>query len=87
VIAAMPRPRPPHLHRERTRHGKSVWYMRVGKGPRVRLRAEFGSPEFDSEYRAAVTGSERPQTTKPDKKSLAWLWERYRETGAWLNEP
>ena len=82
----MPRPRPPHLHREITRHGKSVWYVRVGKGSRVRLRTEFGSPEFDSEYQTAISGSERPQTTKPDKKSLAWLWERYRETGAWLNE-
>jgi integrase len=86
VIEAMPRPRPPHLHRETTRHGKGVWYVRAGKGPRVRLRAEFGSPEFDAAYQAAVTGSERPLPGKPDSKSLAWLWERYRETGAWLNE-
>ncbi|HEY7245319.1 MAG TPA: tyrosine-type recombinase/integrase [Xanthobacteraceae bacterium] len=82
----MPRPRPPHLHREITRHGKPVWYVRIGKGARVRLRAEFGSPEFDVEYQAALTGSARPQEGKPDSKSLAWLWKRYRETGAWLNE-
>lgn len=28
----MPRPRPPHLHRETSRHGKTVWYVRVDKG-------------------------------------------------------
>jgi hypothetical protein len=47
----MPRPRPPHLHRQVTRHGKTVWYVRIDKGPRVRIRAEFGTPEFDA-YRA-----------------------------------
>jgi hypothetical protein len=52
----MPRPRPPHLHRQRTRHGKTVWYVRHGKGPRVRLRAEFGTPAFDEAYRAALAG-------------------------------
>lgn len=83
---AMPRPRPPHLHREITRHGKSVWYVRVGKGPRIRLRAQYGTSEFEAEYQAALTGSERPRPGKPDSKSLAWLWERYRETGEWLNE-
>jgi integrase len=82
----MPRPRPPRLHREITRHGKAVWYVRVGKGPRIRLRAQFGSSEFDAEYQAAITGTIRPQRWKPDSKSLAWLWDRYRETGEWLNE-
>jgi len=56
VIEAMPRPRPPHLQREVTRHGKANWYVRIGKGPRVRIRADFGTPEFDAEYQAAITG-------------------------------
>ena len=55
MIAIMPRPRPPRLHREITRHGKAVWYVRIGKGPRIRLRAQFGSSEFDAEYQAAIT--------------------------------
>ena len=25
----------------------AVWYVRVGHGPRIRIRAEFGTPEFD----------------------------------------
>jgi hypothetical protein len=49
----MPRPRPPYLSHERTRHGKSVWYVRRD-GKRIRMKAEFGAPEFDREYRAAL---------------------------------
>jgi len=77
----MPRPRPPHLHRQVTRHGKTVWYVRVGKGPRVRIRADFGTPEFGTEYQAAITGVARPQQVKGEAfGSLGWLIARYRET-------
>jgi integrase len=80
----MPRPRPPYLHREMTRHGKSVWYVRVGKGPRIRLRAEYGSPEFSVEYQAALDGRALPTKAQEDAAgSLAWLIARYRETSAW----
>jgi integrase len=78
----MPRPRPQHLQREVTRHGKAVWYIRVGKGPRVRVRAEFGTTEFNLEYQAAVVG--KPRSAKgPSEGTLAWLLERYRETTVW----
>lgn len=83
MIPDMPRPRPPHLHRETTRHGKAVWYVRVGKGPRVRMRAEFGSPDFDLEYQAAVAGKPRSSRAGPATDSLAWLIARYRETAVW----
>jgi integrase len=79
----MPRPRPPHLQREVTRHGKAVWYVRIGKGPRIRLRSEFGSDEFDAEYQAALCGKPRPRKGGPRAGTLAWLLERYRETTAW----
>jgi integrase len=82
VMQPMPRPRPPHLHRQITRHGKAVWYVRIGKGMRTRLRAEFGTPEFDAEYQAALSG--KPATRKgPANGTLAWLIARYRETAAW----
>lgn len=80
----MPRPRPPHLHRETTRHGLAVWYVRVGHGPRVRLRSEYGTPEFDEEYRAAVAGVPARKTA-PSTSSLAWLIDRYREVASWTN--
>src|SRR5262245_6989716 len=79
----MPRPRPPHLHRQVTQHGRVVWYVRIGRGPRTRLRAEFGTPEFDTEYQAAVSGTPRPIRGAPVTGTLAWLVERYRETTAW----
>ncbi len=82
----MPRPRPPHLHRETNRHGKTVWFYRVGQGPRIRIRATPGTKEFDDEYEAAKNGSTRPQKGSPATNSLAWLIARYRETGAWLND-
>ena len=82
----MPRPRPPHLHRQITRHGKAVWYVRIGKGPRIRIKAEFGTPEFENEYRAAITGERltSPQKDAPSG-SLKWLIERYRDTPAWTS--
>lgn len=79
----MPRPRPPHLHRETTRHGSAVWYVRVGKGPRIRLRAEFGSPDFDAEYRAAILGEAPAAKTEAPSGTLAWLIARYRDVEAW----
>jgi integrase len=78
----MPRPRPPHLQREITRHGKAVWYVRVDRGPRVRIKADYGTPDFDAEYRAALIGSTVRKAT-PSNSSLAWLLARYRETTAW----
>ncbi|QJP12963.1 tyrosine-type recombinase/integrase [Starkeya sp. ORNL1] len=79
----MPRPRPPHLHREITRHGNTVWYVRKGQGRRIRIRAAFGTPEFDSEYQAALAGNQRPAKAAPSAGSLTWLLARYRETTEW----
>jgi site-specific recombinase XerD len=80
---AMPRPRPPHLHRETNRHGKTVWFVRVGHGPRVRIRAAQGSPEFQAEYQAALGGSAIVAPRKSGAGTLGWLWDRYRETQVW----
>ena len=77
----MPRPRPPHLSREVTRHGRAVWYVRRD-GKRIRLRTEFGTPEFAAEYQAAIAG-EPLKTKAPNEGTIAWLIERYRETEDW----
>lgn len=82
-MEAMPRPRPPFLHREITRHGKAVWYVRKGQGPRIRIRAELGTEAFLAEYEAALTGKPLAPKTKALAGTLAWLLERYRETSAW----
>src|SRR5262245_52035332 len=81
----MPHPRPPYLLREVTRTDKTVWYVRRERhGPRIRLRAEYGSEEFWQQYQDALSGLVR-QRAKASAGSLAWLVERYRETSAWTD--
>jgi len=79
----MPRPRPPRLHRQITRHGKTVWYVRIGKGSRTRVLADFGTPEFEAEYREALSGKPAARKGSPASGTLAWLIARYRETAVW----
>jgi integrase len=82
VIPDMPRQRPPHLHRQVSRHGKTIWYVRIGKGPRKRLRAAYGTPEFATQYPAALTGAaiEPPVKTAG---SIAWAVALYQQSSAW----
>jgi integrase len=85
-MSDMPHPRMPHLHREVTRHGRVVWYARVGgssRGPRVRLKAEFGTAEFWAEYESALASAPPRKRAPTHEGTLAWLIERYRETTAW----
>ena len=81
----MPKPRLPYLQHERTRHGLMIWTVRVGHGPRTRLRAPYGSAEFMREYRTAV---ENPTINRrgrrgPDEDTFAWLWDLYRASPVW----
>ena len=85
MVTVMPRPRPPHLHREKTRHGRLVWYVRRN-GKRIRLRSEYGTPDFDAEYQAALSATPlQPQKSAPTTGTLAWLIAHYREDSAWTN--
>jgi integrase len=70
------------LHREKTRHGKQVWVVRRN-GKRRQIKAEYGTPEFEAEYRALVDGLPKREKAKQTTDSLAWLITRYRETTAW----
>jgi integrase len=83
LIDHMPRPRPPCLHRETNRHGVTVWYVRIGKGPRIRIRAPYGSPEFKAEYDAAISGKPATVQRKAGTGTLEWLWGRYQDSLAW----
>lgn len=77
----------PYLQRETSRHGKSVWYVRIGDGPRLRVLGDYGTPEFTEAHKAAVAklmGGAAPEARrKPQTGTLAWLAARYRETDAW----
>jgi integrase len=82
VMEAMPRPRPPYLSREVTRHGNAVWYVRRN-GKRTRLRSKYGTPEFEAEYQPALAGKPKSDKGALVDGSLAWLVARYRETTVW----
>jgi len=79
----MPKPRPPHLHREETRHGRVTWYVRKGHGPRIRIKAEYGSDAFWAEYRAALEGAPAARSKAAKAHTLAWALECYRGSSAW----
>lgn len=79
----MPRPRPQHLHREVSRHGKVKWYVRIGKGPRIRLHAPYGTPEFMAEYKAATSGRPQVEPRQSSKGTLCWLVDRYMDSSRW----
>lgn len=84
-MSSMPRSRPPYLHRQISRHGRPVWYVRKGDGDRgrIRIREEYGTPAFMAAYNAAVAGEAPRAANKPRVQSLAWLIERYRESVSW----
>lgn len=82
----MTKPRVPYLHWETNRHGVRVWYFRKRPAARVRIRGEYGSPEFMAAYSAALSGVDpngAEQKTKYSSESLAWLISRYKESAAW----
>lgn len=82
-MTAMPRPRPPGLCRQVTQHGRVVWYVRLGKGPRIRLRAPYGSEEFQRQYRDAITGkAPSGQKTRLAEGTLGWLIDQYQKAAA-----
>jgi integrase len=83
----MPRPRPSRLHKETNRHGKTVWYVRLDKGPRMRIRGDYGSPEFNAAYQIAVSVEmpQRPSGRRIADDTIEWLWMLYRQTTEWTN--
>ncbi|TCL90330.1 site-specific recombinase XerD [Rhizobium sp. PP-WC-2G-219] len=80
----MPRKLPLNVIKEKNRHGTWVFYYRVGKGPRTRLRGEPGGPEFNAAYKAAVMDTpDQVRRTRSDSRSVRWLVERYMESRQW----
>jgi integrase len=75
---AMPRRLPPFVLRERTRHGRYVYYFRRGKGPRTRL-PDLGAPDFEEAYQAALAGRARHRE-REQGGTLAWLIVRYKQS-------
>jgi integrase len=85
----MPRPRPPHLQRGVSRHGKPYWFVQMKRGaPKIRIREVYGSPEFDAAYQAAIASAPKvkePQI-KANKGTLEWAWLLYKQSGSWQSK-
>ena len=75
----MPRKLPPYVNRHRTRHGKTLFYFRRNKGPRVPL-PDISSDDFTAKYLSALAASGPPEKRIVGVGSLEWLIARYRET-------
>lgn len=87
MIGPMPR-RLPYLHREVTRHGRVIWYVRLDRGPRVRIRGDYGSPDFMEAYRAALAGEPAPSgktAGRADPRTLGWLVAQWMRSSDWAN--
>jgi integrase len=85
VSQAVPRKLPPYVVKERSRHGRVMFFFRRGKGPRVRLPDDTQSQAFKDAYEAALTGKAARTERKAQVPSdtLEWLVDRYMESGRW----
>ena len=63
------------------RHGNVRVYLRR-RGQKIRLRETPGTPEFDDEYREALSGNSKilEVRTPAPRETLRWLVERYYES-------
>jgi integrase len=77
-----PRKLPLNVVRQRTQHGKIVFYYRIGQGKRTRL-PDISAPEFMDVYMACVRGAPIPKRGMEDARTFAWLLARYKESTAW----
>lgn len=84
----MSRPRPPYLIKRHSRHGSVSWYYWKRPGPQIRIRGDYGSPEFWANYEAARVTPVALAPEKPREKvgTLAWLIAEYRASPDWLQE-
>lgn len=69
----MSKRRLPYLVRERTRHGKIIWYVRIGHGPRVRIAGTYGTQEFVDNYTLALKQAQNG-TSKKTKQTCRGLF-------------
>ena len=79
----MPKPRLPYVTLEIAR-GRRFWYFRRRPGLRIRLRGDYGSPDFIASYNAALVGIAAPQKqTAAPQGTLGWLVDVYQMSSDW----
>jgi integrase len=81
-MSDMTNARPRYLQKQTTRHGTVAWYVRIGRGKKIRIRGKYGTDEFQANYDAAIAGQPVVKKgTKPD--TLEWLINLHRNSGYW----
>lgn len=80
-MEGMARQRYQYVQKQTTRHGRVVWYFRIGDGPRTRMKGEYGSPEFVTHWRSLIAGEETA-VSAPSKFTLQWLVNKYEASAA-----
>lgn len=74
------------LKHEVTRHGRHVWYVRFGKGPRARLEGVDQAPPIEvtrdvlAAYERASDALKSRKRELPDDGSIAWLAEKFQQS-------
>lgn len=76
----------PHVYREKTRHGRLVWYFRLGQGPRIRLPEPYGGQEFMEAYTKALAGEAPAVRGGPGRGTIEWLISDYKQSAYWLSD-
>src|SRR4051794_19850739 len=69
---------PAYCTAELTRHGRvAIYFRRIGKTGRIRMRAEAGGPDFHRQYAALLEGRVPARTGRMPPASAAhgtWRW-------------
>jgi integrase len=80
----MPIQLPPHVHVQRSRHGKVVFYFRRGHGKRTRLPLPTDK-RFEVIYAQCLAGqAPRYEEEKAGVETMAWLVQQWRQSSDWL---
>ncbi|OLP44449.1 tyrosine-type recombinase/integrase [Rhizobium oryziradicis] len=83
-MSTMPKPLPLYVVKEKSRHGRTKLFFRIGKGPRVRLPDDPSSKAFKAAYKTAMKGEQVEATIIVERvRSLRWLVQRYMESAEW----
>ena len=68
----------PYLQHQRSKTGREFWYVRKGRGKRIRIPGAYGSDEFMSAYTAAIGVPAQPLAQKVSTDTMAYLIAEYR---------
>lgn len=81
----MPKARYPRCYKFPSRSGTVRWYVRRGNGPKIRVHGVYGTPEFEANYLAVMSGvlNEKPKVKAGKQGTLRWLVDMWKQSSDW----